>query len=268
MFSRTSIFSKISYRTLLIVLCICSIAIVFILNSFLHSHNTENDPTIIVRVELQKRIKTSNIKHVWPSIENSNKNSNDNITLRSEISYRQNLNIFDEQRFYQEQHQDVQAPNTCIKSSVKPQFTICVYEMKQDIYVSSGILRYGIWEKEISELIKDTLLRFDPRDIVFLDVGANLGFHSLYAAKLGYKVWAIEPQQRNVIKIYRSAMKSGISNKLTIVQNAVAEVRRNGVMNIDDQNNGGSFLEVTNNRSKSKKMADIFPKVKIYKPCF
>ena len=121
--------------------------------------------------------------------------------------------------------------------------------MKNDIYVSYRILKSGIWEKEISELIKDMLLRFDPRDIVFLDVGANLGFHSLYAAKLGYNVWAVEPQQRNVIKMYRSGLKSGTTDKLTIIQNAVAEIRRIGVMNIDKRNNGGSFLELKNNQS-------------------
>ena len=34
-----------------------------------------------------------------------------------------------------------------------------------------------------------------------LDVGANKGIHGLYAAKLGYRVWAIEPQERNLIKV-------------------------------------------------------------------
>ena len=34
-----------------------------------------------------------------------------------------------------------------------------------------------------------------------LDIGANLGIHGLYAAKMGFKVWAVEPQQRNLIKV-------------------------------------------------------------------
>ena len=38
-------------------------------------------------------------------------------------------------------------------------------------------------------------------DVLVIDVGANLGVHGLYAAKLGYRVWAVEPQERNLIKV-------------------------------------------------------------------
>ena len=163
------------------------------------------------------------------------------------------LKIFDKRRFEEERNQDIQASNTCIKSGLKPQFTICVHELTNDIYVSHRILKSGIWEKEISELIKDILLRHDQKDIIFLDVGANLGFHSLYAAKLGYNVCAVEPQQRNFIKMFRSALKSGISDKLTIIQNAISDNRRTGYMNIDQKNNGGSFLELDTNQSLNTK---------------
>ena len=36
---------------------------------------------------------------------------------------------------------------------------------------------------------------------VFLDVGANLGIHSLFAARLGFNVWSIEPQIENLKKV-------------------------------------------------------------------
>ena len=38
-------------------------------------------------------------------------------------------------------------------------------------------------------------------DTLVLDIGANLGIHGLYAAKLGHRVWAVEPQERNLIKV-------------------------------------------------------------------
>ena len=38
-------------------------------------------------------------------------------------------------------------------------------------------------------------------DTLFLDIGANLGIHGLYAAKLGHRVWAVEPQERNLIRV-------------------------------------------------------------------
>ena len=253
MFLRKIIVTQTSFLPILFILCICSVVVLLWSYSFLSPNISENEPIIIVRVELQKQKKNHMNNQKFPFQESSNRHTAQKRTIRHHEMINKNqkshLNIFDEQRFNQEQHLDIQAPNTCIKSGLKPHFTICVHEMKNDIYVSYRILKSGIWEKEISELIKDMLLRFDTRDIVFVDVGANLGFHSLYAAKLGYNVWAVEPQQRNVIKMYRSALKSGITDKLTIVQNAVAEIRRTGVMNIDKRNNGGSFLELKNNQS-------------------
>jgi len=41
-------------------------------------------------------------------------------------------------------------------------------------------------------------------DTLVLDIGANLGIHGLYAAKLGHRVWAVEPQERNLIKVSNS----------------------------------------------------------------
>ena len=49
--------------------------------------------------------------------------------------------------------------------------------------------------------IYDILLRHADLEALFVDVGANLGIHGLYAAKLGYRVWAVEPQERNLIKV-------------------------------------------------------------------
>jgi 2-polyprenyl-3-methyl-5-hydroxy-6-metoxy-1,4-benzoquinol methylase len=82
----------------------------------------------------------------------------------------------------------------------QPEFIICVYEAKKDHWVSKEILQNGTWEPGISLTIK-LLLEQADKDILFLDIGANLGIHSLYAAKLGYRVVAIEPQENNLIKV-------------------------------------------------------------------
>lgn len=234
---------------ILVILCSCSVVGVFFLSSFLNPKHSEDDTIVIVKVELLKRSNSNKENHSRQFKEHKNNTRQERIYKKNQLKLNSNLNIFDRKRFDNEQNQDIQAPNTCIKSGLTPQFTICVYEKKNDIYVSYRILKSGIWEKEISELIKDMLLRYEQKEILFLDVGANLGFHTLYAAKLGYNTWAVEPQQRNAIKIFRSALKSGIIDKVTIIQNAIAETRRNGVMKIDPRNNGGSFLELTNNPS-------------------
>ena len=48
--------------------------------------------------------------------------------------------------------------------------------------------------------------------------------------------------------MFRSAMKSDILDKMTFVQNGVDEVRRNARMSIDEANNGGSFVELENEK--------------------
>ena len=72
---------------------------------------------------------------------------------------------------------------------------------KEDTMISGGILKTGKWEEEISIVLKFILENNANKDAIVLDIGANLGIHGLYAAKLGHRVWAIEPQQRNIIKV-------------------------------------------------------------------
>ena len=86
----------------------------------------------------------------------------------------------------------------------KPQFTICVYEEHEDKWVSGEILSSGTWEPGISQILGDILMNHTNSDTLVLDIGANLGIHGLYAAKLGHRVWAVEPQERNLIKVSNS----------------------------------------------------------------
>ena len=76
-----------------------------------------------------------------------------------------------------------------------------MYASEDDIWVSKSIIEEGHWEKNTSLLIKKLLTRHMKSDAVFLDVGANLGIHSLFAAKLGFNVWSIEPQEENLKKV-------------------------------------------------------------------
>jgi FkbM family methyltransferase len=47
-------------------------------------------------------------------------------------------------------------------------------------YLQARILHFGFWEPNISSLIETILVRGD----VFIDIGANIGYHSLLASKL------------------------------------------------------------------------------------
>ena len=62
-------------------------------------------------------------------------------------------------------------------------------------------MEIGQWETGISLIISEILSKYTNPDAIFLDIGANLGIHGLYIARLGYRVWAIEPQEKNLIKV-------------------------------------------------------------------
>ena len=56
-------------------------------------------------------------------------------------------------------------------------------------------------------MISEILSKYTNPDALFLDIGANLGIHGLYMARLGYRVWAIEPQENNLIKVKNDRIK-------------------------------------------------------------
>ena len=65
------------------------------------------------------------------------------------------------------------------------------------MFISNSIIHTGVWEKDISKYIKELHVNdyVAREDALFLDIGANLGIHALYAAKLGYKKFG--PLNRN-----------------------------------------------------------------------
>jgi hypothetical protein len=58
----------------------------------------------------------------------------------------------------------------------------------------------------------------DSSDVVFVDVGANIGWHSIYAAAVGYTVLAFEPMLKNIGAVRRTLCEnSELQQRLTLV---------------------------------------------------
>lgn len=49
--------------------------------------------------------------------------------------------------------------------------------------------------------ILSNMLQAYGNETIFLDVGANIGTHLLFAAAKGYLVWGVEPQTTNLVKV-------------------------------------------------------------------
>jgi hypothetical protein len=79
----------------------------------------------------------------------------------------------------------------CRKMNTLPAYMQCAYSPENDVHVSGSILRDGSWEpsKAIDMQMSWVYVqdRVPDRPILFVDVGANLGLFSLFAAATGLR---------------------------------------------------------------------------------
>lgn len=80
-----------------------------------------------------------------------------------------------------------------------------------DDYIGRSILESGHYEPHVTSVIRNQLKKGD----VFLDLGANIGYFTMLAAKLvgqSGKVIAVEPNPQNLQLIYASLLENQITN--------------------------------------------------------
>lgn len=136
-----------------------------------------------------------------------------------------------------------------LKFGTKP-FFVTVKTTREDFYiqldpVKNGcvdeiIAETGKWEKEISDHIESFL---SPGD-VFLDIGANIGYHSLCAASQHNQTTVIhsfEPIASLYTQFQNSVEKNNFRN-ITIHKHALGETNGEMEINLRDENMGGSSL--------------------------
>ncbi|XP_059151010.1 uncharacterized protein LOC131937528 isoform X3 [Physella acuta] len=101
-----------------------------------------------------------------------------------------------------------------------------------------------LWE-EMLVLSMDQALKNGP-ELMLVDLGANLGEFTLWAAALGHRVLAVEMVLENVHMLQTSLMLSGLSQLVTIVNNALYSDHRTLQVNFMKKNMGGSRLNTSN----------------------
>jgi FkbM family methyltransferase len=121
--------------------------------------------------------------------------------------------------------------------------TFKLYASPNDMAVGHAIHAHGSYEEHVTAAIKETL----KPGMVFVDVGANIGYFSLMAAQLvgaGGKVLAFEPNQRNCTLLQMSVTHNNLDN-VEIYPYAVAERDASVVFDTLTGSNGivGTTLE-------------------------
>lgn len=71
---------------------------------------------------------------------------------------------------------------------------------------------------------------FGPDD-VFVDIGANIGLYSVYAARMtGCRVYAIEPEALNYAELSKNIFVNGLNDRITAFCCAISDVTKPGVL--------------------------------------
>jgi FkbM family methyltransferase len=165
--------------------------------------------------------------------------------------------------------ESVYKPISCrLSAKIFVQTTLCIHPVDKDIWVSQNIWTNGYWEPNI---LGKFLSACDIcSECLVLDIGANIGQYSLFAARLGRDVVAVEPFHDNILRIHKAARAQNIQNKITLIKNGLSD-NRNKKMRLsqDMYNIGGQSLSNVDNSINDKysvetilfdDMIDYFPK--------
>jgi FkbM family methyltransferase len=131
----------------------------------------------------------------------------------------------------------------CIKTITRPSVTVCLFDVWHDVFISRSLQSAGIWEPYIVEEFIEAVER-GGSDAGVLDVGANIGYYTLLAAKLGRLVVAVEPFIDSIRRLHRAAQIDHTADSIHVVNNAIAEVRTKATLRPSGDNQGDARIEL------------------------
>ena len=86
-----------------------------------------------------------------------------------------------------------------------------------DLHIGQRIA-LGKYEPYLTKLMIEILKQVQDDETVFVDVGANIGYYSLLAAKKGARVIAIEPEKTNFEILEKNVKKNGLEKKIKMIR--------------------------------------------------
>jgi FkbM family methyltransferase len=113
--------------------------------------------------------------------------------------------------------------------------------LNNDEGVGRGLLKHGAWQREdFATALRLIIERRGRVGGVFVDVGANIGTHCLYAALCGRfeRLIAIEPEPRNVALMRDNFSMNDLATKFDIVQKAVGDGTRTVYLDLHPADSG------------------------------
>jgi FkbM family methyltransferase len=134
---------------------------------------------------------------------------------------------------------------------------ICLHNKQRDIFISAAYREnLSIWEESHVKRMLQFLVR--DKSLQLIDVGANIGTYTMYAAALGRFVLAIECFQPNIVRLRHSLQLDQLTERLVLVQNAIHDQSGQVVrLSINTKNIGGQHLLKWKNGSEWRKRMNM-----------
>jgi FkbM family methyltransferase len=124
---------------------------------------------------------------------------------------------------------------------------------RADEQLTPWIRSQGIWEADVMKL----LARFLGPGALFVDVGANVGYHSLYAAQLGARVVAVEPVPWTLELLRANVWRHGAD--VEIVEAAAAETAGSVRIAIDPAHRSGARIGEEGVEARAAPLDELVP---------
>lgn len=130
-----------------------------------------------------------------------------------------------------------------------------IHNPQFDTTISEVLKRTHVYEPDTAIVLFD-ILQTDP-DMNFIDIGANIGVHTLPIAQHGRKVLAVEALHFNIEPLCASIDLGNLHDRVTIVHNAL--INRRGMVNLGAENGnlGGTFVDFDSKHIKALKMGRV-----------
>lgn len=151
------------------------------------------------------------------------------------------VRIFDPFKESAKQRNSISSNQCLLLKTLHGNSPICIHDPEYDEVISAKISNTGTWEPNYLYAV-GSVLKLHP-DMEVLDLGCNIGVYTILAAQLGHKVIAMDPNRLNLRLLTKSLSLGGLKNRVTLLWNAISDVRENVTLSDIIGNVGASFVE-------------------------
>lgn len=128
-----------------------------------------------------------------------------------------------------------------------PNFGMRIYDVNRgSMFGSRGIKKYGVWEPHVSASVAYILKRLDKIDtpVIFANIGANLGWYTLFAAVNTNHVTvdAFEPTPETLEILNENIKINDLEDRVTVYPLALSDSKGEAEFFIDLDNAGSNSL--------------------------